>query len=113
MKKNTVKKGLMPYLLQLVAALFIIFSTNLFGNKVNVLTYSEFETALNKGNVSELTIIPRNSALVYEVTGKLEGYKDNETFFAKLPLSETIMEIIINKRLLRLYIDFENNILLI
>lgn len=98
MKKNTVKKGLMPYLLLLVAALFIIFSTNLFGNKVNVLTYSEFETALNKGNVSELTIIPRNSALVYEVTGKLEGYKDNETFFAKLPLSETIMEIIINAK---------------
>ena len=95
MKKNTIKKGLMPYVLLLLAALFIIFSTDLFNNKVNVLTYSEFEEVLNNGKIEELTITPRDSALVYEVTGRLEGYAENETFYAKLPLSETIMEIIL------------------
>ena len=98
MKKNTVKKGLLPYLLLLVAVLFIMFSTNLFKNTVNILTYSEFESALNGGKVEELTITPRNSALVYEVTGKLEGYDENETFYAKIPLSETIMSKIIDSK---------------
>ena len=43
MKKNTVKKGLMPYLLLIIATLFIVFSTGLFGGKINILSYSEFE----------------------------------------------------------------------
>ena len=92
MKKNTVKKGLMPYVLLIIAALFIIFSTGLFGGKVNILSYTEFETSLKDGRITELEIVPRNTASIYEVTGKLEGYKENETFYAKLPLSETIME---------------------
>jgi len=98
MKTNNVKKGLMPYVLLLVATLFIIFSTSLFDNKVNILSYSEFETVLTEGKIDELTITPRNTALVYEVKGKLDGYKENETFYAKLPLSETIMKIIIDSK---------------
>ncbi len=98
MKKNTVKKGLMPYILLLVAALFIIFSTNLFGNKVNILSYSDFEKALTEGKIKEITITPRTTSLIYEVSGKINGYKENETFFVKLPLSETIMSKIMENR---------------
>ena len=92
MKKNTVKKGLMPYAILLIAALFIMFSTDLFGGKINILTYNEFEKYLNEGKITELSVTPRTSGLIYEVTGKIDGYKENETFYAKLPLSETVME---------------------
>ena len=95
MKKNTIKKGLMPYVLLLIAALFIIFSTDLFGGKINILTYNEFEEYLSEGKITELSITPRTNALVYEVTGKMDGYAEKETFYAKLPLSETVMEKII------------------
>jgi len=93
--KNTIKKGLMPYILLLIAAVFIIFSTNLFGNTTNVLTYSEFQAALSSGEVEELTLTPRTSGLVYEATGRLIGYDEDETFYSKIPLSEaTIAEIL-------------------
>ena len=98
MKKNTVKKGLMPYLLLIIATLFIVFSTGLFGGKINILSYSEFEKNLKEGKITELKLVPRGSASIYEVTGKLDGYKENETFYAKLPLSETIMERIIAEK---------------
>ena len=97
MKKNanTIKKNLLPYVLLLFAALFIMFSTDLFNTKVNILTYNEFETALKEGKIEELTITPRTTALIYEVRGKIKGYKDNETFYAKLPLSDAVMNQII------------------
>ena len=97
MKKNanTIKKNLLPYVLLLFAALFIMFSTDLFNTKVNILTYNEFESALKEGKIEELTITPRTTALIYEVRGKVKGYKDNETFYAKLQLSDAVMNQII------------------
>jgi len=46
MKKNVVKKEIAPYILLLCAALFILFSTNMFGGKTHELSYSEFEKNL-------------------------------------------------------------------
>ena len=92
MKKNEIKKNLVPYMLLLFAALFVIFSSDIFGNKINVLSYDEFEKNLNDKKITELTIVPRAEGYVYEVTGKLEGYGENESFYAKLPLSETVLK---------------------
>ena len=92
MKKNEIKKNLVPYILLLFAALFVIFSSDIFGNKINVLSYDEFEKNLNDKKITELTIVPRAEGYVYEVTGKLEGYEENESFYAKLPLSETVLK---------------------
>ena len=92
MKKNEIKKNLVPYMLLLFAALFVIFSSDIFGNKINVLSYDEFEKNLNDKKITELTIVPRAEGYVYEVTGKLEGYEENESFYAKLPLSETVLK---------------------
>ena len=92
MKKNEIKKNLVPYMLLLFAALFVIFSSGIFGNKINVLSYDEFEKNLNDKKITELTIVPRAEGYVYEVTGKLEGYEENESFYAKLPLSETVLK---------------------
>ena len=98
MKKNTVKKDLVPYVLLLCAAIFILFSTNMFGGKTHELTYSEFETNLKENKITELSIVPRVSGLVYEVTGKLKGYEKNETFFATIPLSEETMSRILDAK---------------
>jgi len=89
---NDIKRDLIPYVLLLCAALFIIFSTNLFGGKIHELSYSEFETNLKENKITELSISPRVSGFVYEVTGKLDGYGDKETFYSTLPLTEATME---------------------
>jgi cell division protease FtsH len=91
MKKPNIKKGLMPYILLLSLALILILSTDLFNNKVNVITYDEFGVALAEGTVEELSIVPKDRAKVYEISGKLDGYEENETFFVKVPLSESVM----------------------
>ena len=88
MKKNLMKKELVPYVLLLLAAIFILFSTDMFGGKVHELTYNEFETNLKGNKITELSIVPRADGMVYEVTGKLDGYKDNESFYSTLPLTD-------------------------
>ncbi len=51
----------------------------------NELDYKEFITELDKGNVEEATIQPDKS--VYVVKGKMEGYKEDETFVVNLPIT--------------------------
>lgn len=98
MKKKAMKKELVPYVLLLLAALFILFSTDMFGGKIHELTYNEFETNLKNNKITELSIVPRSSGMVYEVTGKLEGYKNNESFYATLPLSDTTIDRILEAK---------------
>ncbi len=98
MKKNLMKKELVPYVLLLLAALFILFSTDIFGGKVHELTYNEFETNLKGNKITELSIVPRADGMVYEVTGKLEGYKDNESFYSTLPLTDTTIDRILEAK---------------
>lgn len=60
--------------------------------RVNVLTYQEFSDALTNAQVTEMTITPRSSAGVYEMEGSLADYDDNETFFARVPMSDEIIK---------------------
>lgn len=93
--KKDVKKGLVPYLFMFLLILGIFYFLNIMNQDVKTLTYNEFMSELSEGNIEELLITPRTNALNYEVTGKLEGYKKNETFFARLPLSEEVMKKIV------------------
>lgn len=89
------KKVMMPYVILGGFILFLVLFSNIFNNKVNILTYSEFETYLREGTVEKLTIIPRDTAKIYEIKGKLKDYQEHETFSVKAPLSETVMNIIL------------------
>ena len=98
MKKKTMKKELVPYVLLLLAALFILFTTDIFGGKIHELTYNEFETNLKNNKITELTIVPRRDGMIYDVSGKLEGYKDNESFYSTLPLTDTTIDRILEAK---------------
>ncbi len=100
MNKNTinnksVKRGLVPYLFMFLIMLGIFYVVNVMNTKVNKLTYNEFMTELNEGTIKNSTITTKSSAGTYEVTGKLKGYKKNETFFARLPKSDEVVKKII------------------
>ncbi len=93
--RKTVKRGLLPYLFIALVILGIFYVFNVMNKDVKVLTYDEFVEKLEAGKVTELELVTRGSAYTYEATGKLTGYEDNETFFARLPLSDEVMKKIV------------------
>ena len=95
MNKKNVKRGLMPYLFLLIFVGIVYFVFSALNQKVNKLTYDQFVKELNANNIVELEITPRERAVIYEINGKLKGYKENETFTSTAPFSsEVIAEII-------------------
>jgi cell division protease FtsH len=99
MKINkNVKKGLMPYIILAVLALFILIALDFMNQKINILTYDKFEEMLTSNKVEEISITPRDRAKVYEIRGKLKEYDDNESFFVRVPFSEQVMSRILLAR---------------
>ena len=95
MDKKIIKRGLLPYLFVVLAMLGIFYFANIANKKVEELSYNEFITELNSGNISKLEITTRGNAYIYEITGQLRGSKDNEYFVATLPLSEEVVKKIV------------------
>ena len=94
MNKNSVKRGLLPYLFLVLIVFSVYYLLNVLNQKVNVLTYDEFVSLLEEEKVTELSITPKQRAVVYEISGKAEDYKENETFFIRVPLSDEIIKTI-------------------
>ena len=96
MKKKNVRQGFLPYLFLIIfmVVVYIIFSS--MNKKINKLTYDEFINNLKSGNIEELEIIPKTRANVYNLSGKLDGYEENETFTLVVPLSDSVISEILN-----------------
>ncbi|MBE6150581.1 MAG: ATP-dependent zinc metalloprotease FtsH [Firmicutes bacterium] len=95
MNKKNVKRGLMPYLFLLIFVGIVYFVFSALNQKVNKLTYDQFVKELNANNIVELEITPRERAVIYEINGKLKGYKENETFTSTAPFSSEVIAKII------------------
>ena len=96
MNKKNVKRGLLPYVFLLLIILTMYYLFGVMNSKVNELTYDAFIKELEKGTVTELKITPRESYGVYDMSGKLKGYEENETFFLKVPLTDSIINQIVS-----------------
>lgn len=89
--KKEIKNSLLSYLMLIVIFLCIFYALNAFNNEVHVLKYNEFMKVLEKNEIKEMTVTTKGSAYTYEIKGTLKDYKKNETFFARLPLSDEVM----------------------
>lgn len=96
MNKKIVKKGLLPYVFLMLIILSVMYFFNAMNKKVNVFTYDEFMDYASKGEVTEIVIVPRSRAGVYEIKGIMKGYEENESFFLRVPLAEETMTKIFN-----------------
>ena len=90
--KKTVKKGLLPYVFLFLVMLGIVYFVSVANQKVNILSYDEFMTSLEEKEVKSLEITPRDRAKVYELTGTMDDYAENESFFVRIPLSDQVMK---------------------
>lgn len=97
-KNNNIRRGLLPYLLLFILGIIVIFGLDLFNQKVNVLTYDQFEKILSNKTITEIAVTPKDRAKVYEITGKLKGYSEDETFFVRVPFSEQVISRILLAR---------------
>ncbi len=95
MNKKEIKKGIVPYVVLIVIMLGVIYFFNILNIKVNDLTYDKFVSSLNNNEVKEIKVIPSIDGGVYNITGKLKDYKENESFKVVVPLSEEVIKQII------------------
>ena len=91
MKKSKRNMNFMPYLLLLVVVITSYIFLNSINTKVNELNYTELTTEINSGKVTELNVTPRNGSGVYELTGKMSGYKKGEIFKVTVPYTDTVI----------------------
>ena len=92
MNKRNMKKNIIPYLALALILMAIFYGFNVLNKKVNVFSYDEFIKNVNQGSVVEIVVTPRDRAQTYEIVGKLKDYKENETFFVRVPLSNEMMK---------------------
>ena len=94
MNKKVVKRSAFSYIFLFLVIVAVYFFMNMLNTKVNKISYSEFLNKLESSKVTELTITPNSAQGIYTITGKLEGYKENETFSTSATISEeTIKQI--------------------
>ena len=92
MNKNTIKKGVLPYLFLVLLIFGVYYLFNVINNQPKTITYNELIQALDQGTVTEMAITPKERAVVYEITGKLKDYKENERFFIRVPLTDSVIK---------------------
>ena len=92
-----VQRNFLPYLFVGIFIIGVLYFMNYANIKVVDLSYDEFAKKLADKKIEEVSITPRNSAGVYEISGKLKGAKENESFYVKTPLSEKIISTILTK----------------
>lgn len=117
MNKKTVKKSALSYLFLFIVIIGVMYLINVLNTKVNTLTYSEFVQAMEDGKLKEVKITPSGSGGVYELTGKLKDYAENESYYVKAPLTDTTIKSIYDGREIHDYIistskDPESSLLL-
>jgi len=93
--KRTIKKGLLPYVFIFIIMLFVFYYFNINNTNKHDFTYDQFMEKLDGGKLKEIEIVTKGSGYVYEVTGTLRSYKEDEYFEVRLPLSEEVMKKIV------------------
>ncbi len=88
------KKNALSYAILLFIIFGIMYFASTMNTKVHDLTYSEFITKMEDGEVTEVKITPSQSAGVYQLTGKLKDYEKKESFYVQTPLTDSTVEVI-------------------
>ena len=89
--KNNIKKNIFSYITIILFFVCIYIVFTMINAKENKISYNELITAFEKNEVVELNITPRKSYSIYNVTGKMKNYKENETFEVAAPLSDSVI----------------------
>ena len=97
MRKTNIKKAVVPYVVLLIVLLVVFYIFELSQTKINKITYGELLNHIDSNEVKDLTITPKVKDSIYQITGKLSSYGDNEYFSVNLPYAEETIEVLMTK----------------
>lgn len=80
---NTIK-NLFPYVVLIVVIFIVLSVLNMGRNIEHQLTTGELMDAISSKTITEITVTPKGDENVYYIEGKLNNYKENEMFQAKV-----------------------------
>ena len=90
--KNNMFKNILPYLLLAVLIVTTLVFFKGLKTEIHDMDYNEFINNLTAEKVEKLSITPKSGDGVYVLSGKLESYKDTESFKVVVPLTDSVME---------------------
>lgn len=94
MKTKKVNKNLVPYIILAIFMAVVLYLVIIGSYTINELTYDEFITSAEAGELTDVYITPRDGAGIYELSGTMEGYEDNESFEVSIPKSDESITLI-------------------
>ena len=92
MNKKDMRKNVVPYILLVGLMLVLFYMYKVMSVKVHDLTFNEFMGKITEGTVEKIEVTPSNDGGVYNIEGKLKGYKENESFKVTAPLSDEVIK---------------------
>ncbi len=92
MNKKDMKRNVVPYILLVGLMLVLFYMYKVMSVKVHDLTFNEFMGKITEGTVEKIEVTPSNDGGVYNIEGKLKGYKENESFKVTAPLSDEVIK---------------------
>jgi len=98
MNKKAIKRSALSYIFLFIVLIGIMYFIAVLNRTVHTLTYSEFVTAMEAGELETVTIIPSRNAGLYRLSGRMEDYEENESFLVESPLTDVVIKTIIDAR---------------
>ena len=95
-KNNNAVKSLSLYVVVILIILGAILFSSASKPKVHDFTYDELVKNITNDKVDKLEITPNANYSTYIVTGKLDGYKKNESFTVYVPYSDSVINKILS-----------------
>ena len=97
MRKNNIKRTIVPYVVLGLILLAVLYVFEMSQVKVNQFKYDELISHIENGEVKDITLTPRVSSSIYQLTGHLKSYGENESFKIDLPYAEETAQILMSK----------------
>ena len=87
MSKKT-RRNITPYIALVLVLVVIYFVSTMMTSKVHNMNYSTFIKNLKKDKVETVELSPNTKGSIYEITGRMKGYGNKESYYTTAPLSD-------------------------
>ena len=91
MNRKKIQKTVVPYSFLIIFMISVLFFMSISNTKIVELSYDKFVNEINEKNIEELTIVPRKTAGIYEISGVIKTEDGEENFYLKAPLSDEVV----------------------
>ena len=82
-RKNSIMQSL-PYLILVIVICSVLFVYSGGKSSVHDLKTGDFLNYIKENKVTEMTVTPKSDESIYYISGKIDGYKSNESFTVKI-----------------------------